>query len=143
MPQIERAEKRTFGRHEALDFTTELKKRNLELVVAYDETNEIVPGTPALVAYLVFVYSKPGNTVTLHKICVQKSYRRRGVARFMLSKLVERLKKQGASKIQLWVDESNASAKLLYQGVGFEEVGRVSDYYAINRTGVQMALDLS
>lgn len=139
--QVEQTEKKSFARQEAFDFSNELQKRNLELVV-------IVKGAGSLslqltvVAYLVFAYVKPGNTVTLQKVCVRKEFRRQGIAKATLAAQTKRLTDHGTTKVQLWVDESNLAARRLYNCIGFEEVCRFHDYYAVGRTGIQMALRL-
>ena len=135
--QVQQAEKKSFAKREAMDFSTEVRKRNLDLVIIVDDAGAYTPAVPRLVAYMVFVHLKAGNAVLLHKICVLEDYRRRGIARMVLEFQAERLKKQGSSKIQLWVDEGNVSARGLYKVLGFEEVSRVNDYY-VGRTGIQM-----
>jgi len=139
--QIEQAEKKSFAQHEAFDFHNELKKRNLELVVIIDDARDSA-SRPTLVAYMVFTYMKPGSTVMLHKVCVREQFRRQGIAKDVLAAQVKRLKKQGTAKVQLWVDDNNIAARRLYNCIGFEEVSRFSDYYAVGRVGVQMALSL-
>ena len=141
--QVQHVEKKTFPRREAMDFSTEVQKRNMDLVIIVDDTAIFTPARPKLVAYMVFVHLKAGNAVVLHKICVSEDYRRRGVARVVLEAQAERLKKQGCTKIQLWVDEGNVPARRLYKVVGFEEVSKVNDYYAVGRTGIRMLWEIS
>ena len=138
---VERAEKKTFARHEALDLNMELQKRNSELIVIMDDDLSH-QGSMILVAYMVSAHIKPAGTVSLHKICVVGRYRHQGVGRRLLTTQIEKLKKQGAVKIQLWVDENNTPARNLYEGTGFKEVRRVSDYYNVGRTGIQMIMKL-
>ena len=140
--QVQHVEKKTFPRREALDFSAELRKRNMDLVIIVDEANLYTLARPRMVAYMVFVHLKAGNTVLLHKICVDGEYRRRGIARTVLEAQAERLKKQGCTKIQLWVDEGNVPARGLYNGLGLEEMSTVNDYYAAGRNGIQMLWDL-
>ncbi|MCJ1451187.1 hypothetical protein MMC28_001523 [Mycoblastus sanguinarius] len=140
LPQIERVEKKNFARHEAFDFDIELKKRNMELVVILDDGNDSSSsGAPVVAAYLVFTHFKPGNVTTLHKICVQEMFRRQSIAKKALVLQIDRLKKRGCSKIQLWVNEDNSPAVCLYTDVGFEEISKVESYYAPGQTGLQMA----
>ena len=141
--QVQHVEKKTFSRREAMDFNTELQKRNLDLVIIVDDSGVVTPVRPKLVAYLVFVHLKAGNAVLLHKVCVSEEYRGRGIARTVLETQAERLKKQGCTRIQLWVDAGNAPARRLYEVLGLEEVSKVNDYYAVGRTGVQMLWRLS
>lgn len=139
--QVQYVEKKTFPRREAMDFDTEIHKRNVDLVIIVDDADApgvFTPARPILVAYMVFAHLKAGKAVLLHKICVSEDYRRRGIARIVLETQAERLKKQGCTKIQLWVDEGNMPARILYKVLGFEEVSRVNDYYAVGRTGIQM-----
>ena len=141
--QVQHAEKKTFPRREALNFSTEIQKRNMDLVIIVDDAGIITPSRSKLVAYMVLVHLKAGNAVLLHKVCVDGEYRRRGIARIALQTQAERLKKQGCTRIQLWVDEGNAPARRLYSILGLEEVSRVNDYYAVGRTGIQMIWILS
>lgn len=141
--QVQHVEKKTFSRREAMDFSTEVQKRNMHLAIIVDDAGVSTPARPRLVAYMVFVYLKTGNAVLLHKICVSEDYRRRGIARTVLEMEAERLKKQGCTKIQLWVDEGNLPARRLYKVLGLNEVGRVNDYYAAGRTGIQLIWDFS
>lgn len=141
--QVQHIEKKTFPRREAMDFYTELQKRNTDLVIIVDDPGVLTPGTPKLVAYLVLVHLKAGNVVLLHKVCVSEEYRGRGIAKTALQVQAERLKKQGCTKIQLWVDAANVPARRLYEALGLEEVSKVNDYYAVGRTGIQMLWRLS
>lgn len=138
IPQVQHIEKKTFPRREALDFSSELQKRNMDLAIMLDDAGVLISARPKLVAYMVFVHLKAGNAVLLHKVCVLEDYRRRGIARIALETQAERLKKQGCTKIQLWVDEGNMPARSLYKILGLDEVRRVNDYYAVGRTGIQM-----
>lgn len=139
--QIEQAEKKSFARHEVFDFTNELKKRNVELVVIVSDASG-ADNRPTLAAYLVLAFLKPGNTVMMQKICVCERFRRQGIARTLINAQVERLRRHGTSRVQLWVDGGNLPAMRLYDSIGFKEVTRVEDYYAVGRTGVQMSLSL-
>lgn len=56
-------------------------------------------------------------------ICVRRPWRRRGLARAMLLKSIQRLKDLGMTEAALGVDTDNPSGALgLYTGVGFEPV---------------------
>lgn len=135
---VKQAEKRTFPRIEVFDFDTELKKHNTELMIILDEA--LLPQSTALIAYSV--YARHKKTVLLHKVCVLENHRRQGVARRMLEMQKERLRCQSCESIQLWVDGKREPAISLYAGLGFQEVGRLEDYYAPGRTGIRMLLSL-
>lgn len=140
LPQVERAEKKNFARHEAFDFHLELKKRNVDLVIILKDDGIAPKEPPMMAAYAVFVHSKLGNFVMLHKICVLQEFRRQGLATKILATQVERHTSRGCSKIQLWVDEQNLPARSLYESAGFEETNKVENYYAPGRTGLQMSM---
>ena len=142
LPQLERAEKKNFARHEAFDFHLELKKRNVDLVMVLKDDGNLPRESPIVAAYSVFVHSKPGNFVMLHKICVLDDFRRQGIATRILATQTEKYTSRGCSKIQLWVDEQNMPARSLYKSAGFQEMNKVENYYAPGRTGLQMSLDL-
>ncbi len=135
---VMRAEKRTFPRNEVFDFDGELKKRNTELMIVLNEA--LLPESTALMAYLIYASHK--NTALLHKVCVLKTYRRQGIATRMLQLQKERLGSRGCDIVKLWVDEKREPARCLYARIGFKEVDRLEDYYALGRTGVQMVLSL-
>ena len=135
--KVEHVEKKAFPRHEAFDFATELRKRSLELNVILNDEVSMTNGEIVLVAY-----TKNTNLVNLHKICVQESFRRQGIGQKLLFMQIEKLRRRGATKVQLWVDENNLAARLLYEKAGFEEVRRLEDCYISGRTGIQMIKNL-
>ena len=139
LPHIRQAEKKCFPRSEVLDFDVELKKRNTELVVALDDCRHAEHTKDhLLVGYMLIARTQ--RTALLHKICVLEEYRHRGIAKAMLLKLKSKLSSRGCDDIQLWVDESREPARALYNGIGFEEVDRVEDYYSPRRAGIKMIL---
>lgn len=62
-------------------------------------------------------------------ICVGTEWRGRGLGRHLLGRLVDIARWNGAQRIFLEVRPSNPLAKLLYESVGFSEVGRRPRYY--------------
>ena len=142
LPQVERAEKKNFARHEAFDFHLELKKRNVDLVIILKDDGIPPRETPMVAAYSVFVHCKPGNFVMLHKVCVLDGFRCQGIAKKILATQIEKYTSRGCSKIQMWVDEQNMPARSLYESAGFQEMNKVDNYYAPGRTALQMSLDL-
>ena len=137
--QVTRCEKQTFSRTEALDFGTELKKRNFELIIMVDDDDNLQVNRPiCMSAYMVLAFVKPGNTVILHKICVQPKYKSQGLGSKILKAQIERLRGRGCSKLQLWSDDSNVIARKMYTSIGFRKVSSVPNYYAPGRNGVQM-----
>lgn len=65
----------------------------------------------------------------LLNIATLPEYRRRGIARELLSSLCETAVAKGCTVMTLEVRESNAAAKRLYDGEGFYTTGRRPGYY--------------
>ncbi|MEO8858974.1 MAG: ribosomal protein S18-alanine N-acetyltransferase [Burkholderiaceae bacterium] len=62
-------------------------------------------------------------------ICIGTQWRSRGLGRHLLGRLVDIARWNGAQRIFLEVRPSNPQAKLLYESVGFSEIGRRPRYY--------------
>jgi ribosomal-protein-alanine N-acetyltransferase len=69
------------------------------------------------------------DEVHLANIAVAKGLRRRGIGRFLMEKLIERARANGAAWISLEVRASNASARNLYEEIGFRPVAIRKNYY--------------
>jgi ribosomal-protein-alanine N-acetyltransferase len=80
-----------------------------------------------LLGYLV---AMPGvDEVHLLNITVAPVHQRQGWARFMLDALALWSRSQGAQWLWLEVRASNAPARALYEGYGFQQVGMRRGYY--------------
>jgi ribosomal-protein-alanine N-acetyltransferase len=62
-------------------------------------------------------------------LAVQDAYRRQGIARELVSRLLARLKEMNVRSLTLEVRASNVPAIALYEALGFQEVGRRPGYY--------------
>jgi ribosomal-protein-alanine N-acetyltransferase len=62
-------------------------------------------------------------------ICVDPTYRGQGLGRFLLGRLLDISRWNGAERVFLEVRPSNPLAKTLYESVGFVEIGRRPRYY--------------
>ena len=62
-------------------------------------------------------------------VCIRDDYRSRGLARKVLSYLLERARAAGMREAFLEVRPSNLAATRLYHSVGFEQVGIRRGYY--------------
>ena len=62
-------------------------------------------------------------------LAVQDAYRRQGIARELVSKLLTRLKEMNVRSLTLEVRATNVPAIALYEALGFQEVGRRPGYY--------------
>ena len=63
-------------------------------------------------------------------IAVDHSYRRRGIAKELVEKLIQGLCEREVHCLTLEVRCSNAAAISLYERLGFEQVGRRPNYYS-------------
>lgn len=64
-----------------------------------------------------------GTTAMLHALEVPPGFRRKGVARLMLSGIAHWVTLQGADRLALAVTEANGPARALYGGLGMEQAG--------------------
>lgn len=62
-------------------------------------------------------------------ICIAPAYRGLGLGRHLLARLLDVARWSGAQRALLEVRPSNPLAKVLYESVGFREIGRRPRYY--------------
>lgn len=70
-----------------------------------------------------------GDEAEILTLAVDPSHRRQGLARALLTAAIDALRKAGAKRLFLEVDEANAAARGLYQSLGAVAVGRRPRYY--------------
>ena len=81
--------------------------------------------------------------VDIHNIAVHTEYRRRGLARVLLSRIIDEAKRQSISRVLLEVRRSNVPAQKLYETMGFSTTGIRKGYYSDNgEDAFTMALEL-
>lgn len=66
----------------------------------------------------------------IQNLAVSPPERRRGIGAFLLGLFLERARREGCRRAFLEVRVSNEAALGLYQGAGFERVGRRAGYYS-------------
>ena len=62
-------------------------------------------------------------------VAVSPDHRRRGIARNLLSAVIDKYKKAGKEAVFLEVRRSNIAAQALYYELGFKQVGEREKYY--------------
>lgn len=62
-------------------------------------------------------------------VAVHPDHRRKGIAEALVNGLVEELKIRGSGCLTLEVRESNAPAIVLYEKLGFTQIGKRPNYY--------------
>ncbi|WP_049621711.1 ribosomal protein S18-alanine N-acetyltransferase [Frateuria defendens] len=78
-------------------------------------------------------------------LCVGSDWRGRGLGRYLLRRLLDIARWNGAERIFLEVRPSNPVAQALYESVGFAQVGRRPRYYPAKdgrEDAIVMGLDL-
>ncbi len=65
----------------------------------------------------------------LHSFAVKSSWRKRGIGRKMLNKMVELGRGYGVKRVYLLVRSYNLPAKSLYESLGFKAIGVRKNYY--------------
>lgn len=74
------------------------------------------------------------------RIAVKKQYRRKGVARQMITFLVDYLKERGYQKLYLEVRSSNVEAIGLYESLGFVKFNERRNYYGTGEDAINYVL---
>jgi ribosomal-protein-alanine N-acetyltransferase len=87
----------------------------------------VVCSGPSVIAYGVM--SIGAGEAHILNLCIDASYRCRGVGKQLLAYLVERARTAGMAEAFLEVRPSNTAAIRLYQSLGFEQVGIRRGYY--------------
>jgi ribosomal-protein-alanine N-acetyltransferase len=70
-----------------------------------------------------------GDEAEILTLAVDRSHRRRGLARALLVAAIDALREAGAKRLFLEVEAGNESARGLYQSLGAVAVGRRPRYY--------------
>jgi ribosomal-protein-alanine N-acetyltransferase len=95
-----------------------------------------------IVGYVIY-WLLPG-AVDIHNIAVHVHFRRRGIARLLLDRVVSEAKRQSADRVILEVRQSNLAAQRLYESTGFHATGVRKGYYSDNgEDALAMTLEIS
>ncbi len=70
-----------------------------------------------------------GDEIHITNLAVDPAHRRRGVARFLLTEILADARRRGIRTVFLEVRPTNTGALSLYQGLGFQVIGRRKGYY--------------
>jgi ribosomal-protein-alanine N-acetyltransferase len=82
-----------------------------------------------LVGYAAVLTPKGGTDADVLTIAVDRSARRTGVGRALLTRLLEAAAQRGARRVFLEVRDDNLAAQALYESEGFAAIGRRPRYY--------------
>ena len=85
------------------------------------------PPAPSVLGYLCLWEISPEIHIT--NLAVHPDWRRQGIARALLTATLEDARRRGLTLALLEVRPNNAEALGLYEGLGFQIVGRRKGYY--------------
>ena len=94
-----------------------------------------------IIGYVLF-WLLPG-TIDIHNLATHENYRRRGVARLLLSRVLGHAREQSVSRVTLEVRKSNLPAQKLYESMAFLTNGVRKGYYSDDgEDALAMSLEL-
>ncbi|MFC5740195.1 ribosomal protein S18-alanine N-acetyltransferase [Dyella tabacisoli] len=91
------------------------------------------------------ILSAAADEAHVLNLCIGQAYRGQGLGRHLLRRLLDIARWNGAERVFLEVRPSNPVAKVLYESVGFNEIGRRPNYYPAKQgreDAIVMALEL-
>ena len=125
LPAVMRIERRSFTMPwQETTFRALMRRPSAALLTA--ELSE--PAATTVVGFSVLWFA--ADEAELGDLAVDPDYRGRGIGHLLLEASVDTACRRGASALYLEVRESNAAARALYDGRGFETVGRRPGYYS-------------
>jgi ribosomal-protein-alanine N-acetyltransferase len=120
MPEVLDIENRSFEfAWTEEDFIRCLRQRNCIGMVA--ELDERVVG--------FMIYELHKNRLHILNFAVSPEFRRRGVAKAMVKKLIGKLSPQRRNRILLEIRETNLDAQLFFREAGFRAISVLRDFY--------------
>lgn len=81
-----------------------------------------------IVGYVLY-WLLPG-ALDIHNLAVHVDFRRQGIARLLLGRVLSQAKAQSAARVMLEVRKSNLPAQKLYESIGFSTSGIRRGYYS-------------
>jgi [ribosomal protein S18]-alanine N-acetyltransferase len=103
----------------------------------------IVAETDGRIVGYVLYWLLPGS-IDIHNIAVHVDFRRRGLGRLLLEKVVAEARQRSISQVTLEVRKSNLTAQKLYESVGFVATGIRRGYYSDDgEDALAMTLELA
>jgi len=107
------------------------KKQISLLLTDYNSISLMVKENVEIVGFIVGIIYPDGKTINGHilTIDVSPSHRRRGVGQMLLQEMEKIFVQKSVQACLLEVKESNVAAISLYRKLGYEEIGRLENYY--------------
>jgi ribosomal-protein-alanine N-acetyltransferase len=117
------------------------RPRRIEQMIGDPESNVIVArDAHAVAGFGAMRYAD--DRAHLYLLAVDPMFRRRGVARALLSWLEDSARTAGTGIITLECRSANAQALAFYESAGYRVIGRMPCYYHGQEDGVRLGRDL-
>jgi ribosomal-protein-alanine N-acetyltransferase len=133
--EILEIEKNSFGKKETFP-----KEYFLELSKKWPEGFLVAKLGGEIVGYAVGEKDKDSGLIV--SVAVKKEWRRRGIGKKLIEKLLENFKKEGMKIVFLHVREENREAINFYQALGFKIIELVENYYSNGENAYLMEKNL-
>ena len=111
-------------------------ERMAELIAARETTTLVAHERTRCVGFAVMTFGEERAHLVL--LAVRPSHRRRGIARRMMSWLLDSAATAGMASIHLELLEDNVSARAFYRALEFAETMRLPGYYSGRKAAVRM-----
>jgi ribosomal-protein-alanine N-acetyltransferase len=109
-------------------YYAELQSGNRDLMLVACPTNFSILEHRRLAGYIVA--RETAGELHINNVAVRENYRRRGIGRALLSRIVEQAEHLGVKTAFLEVRHGNVAAQALYEQCGFKPIARRSKYYS-------------
>jgi [ribosomal protein S18]-alanine N-acetyltransferase len=109
-------------------YYAELQTGNRDLMLVAHPANPSVLEHRRLVGYIVA--RETAGELHINNVAVRQNYRRQGIGRALLSRVVTEAERLGVTTAFLEVRQGNLVAQALYEQCGFKAIARRSNYYS-------------
>jgi ribosomal-protein-alanine N-acetyltransferase len=123
-------------------YYAELQSGNRDLMLIALPTKAAIIEHRRIAGYIVA--RETAGELHINNVAVREQYRRRGIGRALLGRVVIEARNLGVTTAFLEVRSGNTAARALYEQCGFKAIARRSNYYSDpQEDAVVMSLDFS
>ena len=109
-------------------YYAELQTGNRDLMLVAHPAKSSILEHRRLIGYIVA--RETAGELHINNVAVRQDYRRRGIGRALLSRVVTEAERLGVTTAFLEVRHGNLVAQALYEQCGFKAIARRSNYYS-------------
>ncbi|MDH4261473.1 MAG: ribosomal protein S18-alanine N-acetyltransferase [Spirochaetia bacterium] len=115
-----------------------LKKRQFLYLVKHGKCDFIICEYDKKVAgYAISQFRKNSTEARIYSIAIHSQYRKKGFGIALLKEICSCAVQRGCKSIRLEMDISNEAGKNFYKKMGFNENGKIFNYYGNNKDAVR------